>query len=239
MKKPAQLISAVDASTAFLARYGCKGSPDLRSTTDGGATTTALTSPAPHLLRVVATDLQNLWVIGADAKCHPTYYATTDGGQTWGAADSLGEVWIALPAGVHTPKGKVAKPCGTKAPGPVALSPAGSKNAFVVCSQGVQRTSNGGRTWRALSGLPAGQVTDASLATGGKAVVAIHGADGCSGLLLVATANGGRRWTAGQCLKDLKAGTAIAITDSGAGLAVGSGASYATSDAGKTWVAAA
>jgi len=239
VKNAAPLVSTVDGTTATLANYGCKGSPDLRTTIDGGATTAALTAPAPHILRVVQTDALNIWVIGADGKCHPTYYSTTDGGQTWSAAGSLGQVWISLPTGVHTPRGKLSKPCGTKPAGQIALSPSGSADAFVVCSDSLRRTSNGGKSWRTVTGLPSGQIVNASLATGGTAVAALKGASGCSGLLLVATANAGGHWSAGQCLKDLKPSAVVAITDAGTGLASSSGVSYITSDAGRSWSAAA
>jgi photosystem II stability/assembly factor-like uncharacterized protein len=239
VKTAAPLLSAVDSSTATLANPGCKGSPNLRVTTDGGATTHPLVAPARHILRVVQTDALNTWVIGADAKCRPTYYSTTDGGRTWSAAASLGQVWIALPGGVHTPTNGLTKPCGAKSPTPIALSPAGSANAYVVCSQSLLRTSNGGKTWHTVTGLPAGQVTDVSLTPGGTAAATVAGARGCSGVLATVTTTNASSWSTGQCLQALHSGAAVSITTSGAGLITGQGVTYTTSDGGKSWTPAA
>jgi hypothetical protein len=112
-------------------------------------------------------------------------------------------------------------------------------DAMAVCSDGLRVTSNGGRAWHPVTGLPVGQVTDVALTSGGDAAATLAGVKGCHGTLVSATTDGGQSWSDGQCLKAIMQRPAISMLDSGTGLIVAGSVTYTTSNGGKSWSAAA
>lgn len=232
---PALLLSAFNAEIAMSAYGGCHGQPHLALTSNGGKTFSPLVAPAPHVLRISSIGATSAWLVGANAKCSPTYYSTVDSGKTWSRSTTLPLVWVALPTGVRTPSAGVARPCGATTPRPLALAPSSFTDALVVCTNGIYRTTSGGRSWTAAAALPTGQPVAAALTVGGTGVVLLTGTAKCSGVRVALTANSGAAWTRGSCLKGVTARVGVALTAAGAGLVVGTGRSYASADFGKTW----
>jgi hypothetical protein len=229
------LFTAVTATTAWRAHGGCSGKPNLSRTTDGARTWSALTAPAPHVLRIDLTGAQSGWVVGVDSSCgSPTYYGTVDGGATWAASPTLGNVWLPLPTGVRAPSGATTAPCG-KALAPLGLAPSGTTGALAICPTGVLRTSDAGATWKPVGKLAAGQSVAAALDPHGAGVLVLTGAPNCGGLRVLTTADVGATWKVGSCLTEAIEPASVGIGTGGAGLLVSAGRAYATTDSGLHW----
>jgi photosystem II stability/assembly factor-like uncharacterized protein len=229
------LFTAETATTAWRAHGGCTGTPNLSRTTDGARTWSALTSPAPHLLRIDLTGAQSGWAVGVNGSCSsPTYYGTVDGGATWAASPTLGNVWLPLKAGVRSPSGASTSPCG-HAVAPRGLAPSGTSGAVAICPTGVMRTTDAGTTWKPVGRLAAGQSVAAALDAHGTGVLVLTGAPKCGGLRVLTTADVGATWKTGTCLTDAIEPASVGIGASGAGLLISAGRAYATTDSGLHW----
>jgi hypothetical protein len=229
------LFTAATATTAWRAHGGCTGVPNLSRTTDGARTWSAFTAPAPHLLRIEITGAQSGWVVGVNKSCgSPTYYGTVDGGTTWAASPTLGNVWLPLRTGVRAPSGSTTSPCG-HAVAPRGLAPSGTSNALAICPTGVLRTADVGATWKPVGRLVAGQSVAAALDAHGTGVLVLTGAPKCGGLRVLTTANVGATWKTGTCLTDAIEPASVAIGPGGAGLLVSAGRAYGTTDSGLHW----
>jgi photosystem II stability/assembly factor-like uncharacterized protein len=230
-----RLFTAASSTTAWRAHGGCTGTPKLSRTTDGARTWSALTAPAPHLLRIDLTGADGGWVIGVDAKCgSPTYYGTVDGGATWAASPTLGLVWLPLHTGVRTPSGATTSPCGHHT-APRSLAPAGTTDALSICPTGVMRTTDAGAHWASIGRVPAGRSVIAALGGHGHGVLVLTGAPHCDGLRVLTTANVGSSWARGSCLADAIEPASVAVAADGSGLLVSAGRAYTTTDGGKHW----
>jgi photosystem II stability/assembly factor-like uncharacterized protein len=229
------LFTAATNTLAWRAHGGCSGTPNLSRTTDGARTWTSLTAPAPHLLRIDLTGAQTGWVIGTDRGCSsPTYYGTVDGGTTWAASPTLGNVWLPLKAGIRAPSGATTSPCG-HAVAPRGLAPSGTSAALALCPTGVLRTTDAGATWKPVGRLAAGQSVAAGLDAHGTGVLVLTGAPKCGGLRVLTTADVGASWKKGACLAEAIEPASVGIGPGGAGLLVSAGRAYATTDTGRHW----
>jgi photosystem II stability/assembly factor-like uncharacterized protein len=229
------LFTAATDTTAWRAHGGCSGKPNLSRTTNGARTWSALTAPAPHLLRIDLTGAQSGWAVGVDSSCgSPTYYGTVDGGTTWAASPTLGNVWLPLKAGVRAPSGATTAPCG-HAIAARGLAPSGTAGALAICPTGVLRTTDAGANWKPVGRLPAGQSVAAALDAHGAGVLVLTGAARCGGLRVLTTADVGATWKTGTCLTDAIEPASVGIGSGGAGLLISAGRAYATPDAGLHW----
>jgi photosystem II stability/assembly factor-like uncharacterized protein len=229
------LFTAATATTAWRAHGGCSGKPNLSQTTDGAHTWSALTAPAPHLLRIDLTGAQSGWVVGVDSSCgSPTYYGTVDGGATWAASPTLGNVWLPLKTGVRAPSGATTAPCG-HAIAPRGLAPSGTAGALAICPTGVMRTTDAGANWKPVGRLAAGQSVTAALDAHGAGVLVLTGAPRCGGLRVLTTTDVGATWKIGTCLKDAIEPASVGIGAGGAGLLISAGRAFATTDDGLHW----
>ncbi len=230
-----RLFTASDSTTAWRAHGGCSGKPNLAKTTDGGRSWSALTAPAPHVLRIEFTSATAGWAVGTTASCtSPTYYGTGDGGTTWTAATTLGSVWFPLKGGVRTSTGATTTPCSGNAK-PVAVSATGNNTALVVCPTGVERTTNAGSSWKAVGQVPAGTVAAVAAGESGDAVLVLSGALHCAGLRVATSSNSGRTWHQGSCLTEAIAPASVALASGNDGLLISAGRAYATTDGGRHW----
>jgi hypothetical protein len=228
-----RLFTASSSTTAWRAHGGCSGPPSLSRSTDGARTWSALTAPAPHLLRIDLTGANTGWVIGVNAKCgSPTYYGTVDGGTTWAASPTLGHVWLPLHTGVRAPSGATTSPCDQHA-APRALAPSGTKAALAICPTGVMRTTDAGAHWTPVGQVPAGRSVIAALGGHGAGVLLLTGAPHCDGLRVLTTADVGATWTTGNCLAEAIEPASAAIAADGSGLLISAGRAYTTTDAGR------
>jgi photosystem II stability/assembly factor-like uncharacterized protein len=229
------LFTAATSTTAWRAHGGCSGKPNLSRTTDGARTWSALTPPAPHLLRIDLTGAQSGWVVGVNGSCaSPTYYGTVDGGATWAASPTLGNVWLPLKTGIRAPSGSTTAPCG-HAVAPLGLAPSGTSSALAICPTGVLRTTDAGTTWKPVGRLAAGQSVAAALDAHGTGVLVLTGAANCGGLRVLTTADVGATWKTGTCLTDAIEPASVGIGTGGAGLLISAGRAYGTTDSGLHW----
>jgi hypothetical protein len=230
-----RLFTAASSTTAWRGHGGCSGTPNLSRTTDGARTWSALTAPAPHVLRIELTGASSGWAIGVGAKCgSPTYYGTVDGGATWAASPTLGRVWLPLHAGVRAPSGATTSPCANHT-APRSLAPSGTTNALSICPTGVMRTTDAGGSWAPIGKIPAGQSVIAALGAHGTGVLLLTGAPHCNGLRVLTTADVGARWAKGSCLSDAIEPASVAIAADGSGMLISAGRAYTTTDAGRHW----
>jgi photosystem II stability/assembly factor-like uncharacterized protein len=230
-----RLFAAASGTVAWRAHGGCRGTPKLSRTTDGARTWSALTAPAPHLLRLDLTGANAGWAIGVDAHCgSPTYYGTVDGGATWAASPTLGQVWLPLHSVVRAPSGATTSPCDHHA-APRSLAPSGSRDALSICPTGVLRTTDAGASWTPVGQVPAGRSVIAALGAHGAGVLVLSGAPHCNGLRVLTTADVGTRWAKGSCLAEAIGPASVGIAADGSGLLISAGRAYTTTDAGKHW----
>lgn len=230
-----RLFTASGNTTAWRARGGCSGKPDLSMTTNAARSWSGLTAPAPHLLRITLTSATAGWAIGVTASCgSPTYYATTDAGKSWTASTNLGPVWLPVKSEIHTPTGHAATPCGQHA-APVELAPSGNTSALVICPTGVKRSLDSGTTWTPIGTIPAGKAVAAWLGGSGAAVLVLTGAPHCGGLRVLTSSDTAKTWAKSACLSGAVAPASVALASGGGGLLVSAGRAYATTDGGRQW----
>jgi hypothetical protein len=234
-KSPAPLLSQADTNYVLQATAGCHTTAQLGVTTNNGLTTIPLTAPAAHVLEISTQTTKHAWLVGADARCHPTYYSTTDGGLTWSAASSLGHIWVPLGNGVRSPSGSVTKPCGSKSAEPIAFASANARKAIVICRVGVFRTTTAGRHWLPVTSLPAGRPVNLELSSDGHGTMLLNGLGDCPGLRVAQTSDLGGRWASGDCLNNVQAPAAVSVDSHGDGLVAGAGQQYRSSDSGRNW----
>jgi photosystem II stability/assembly factor-like uncharacterized protein len=157
----------------------------LYATTDGGATWQRQRVPTRHLLQGgVFLDAQRGWVVGAGS----TLLQTTDGGATWNAGR------LETPAAPQASSQANAKASGAQAPRAStgassvrfnAVSFVNERRGWAVGASGAAyATTNGGRSWHALSTGVEADLFDVTFyderegrATGGGGTV-IHTTDG-------------------------------------------------------------
>ncbi|HWB65380.1 MAG TPA: hypothetical protein VG708_00950 [Mycobacteriales bacterium] len=229
----APLFAAADTKVAWRAIGGCSGSPHLGITTDGGRSWGNPKSPAPHVLALGVTGASSGWVVGADAQCKPTYYTTSDGGQTWQRGSGLNRVWFLTPSGLRAPGQTATTPCGKSTP--IAVAATSVSGAVVVCPTGVFRTTTAGDSWTAAGQLPSGHPAAVGLNGNGAGVIALAGVHGCAGLQIATTADAGRSWSAGSCLRLANPPAGVGFGSSGAGVLNAVGVTYTSTDAGRSW----
>ncbi|HWB66615.1 MAG TPA: sialidase family protein [Mycobacteriales bacterium] len=230
-----RLLSVSGPGLAWRAAAGCAGSARLQASTDGGRSWQPLSSPAKHILRLGVTGADSGWVVGADARCTPTYYTTTDGGATW-STGSLHGIWVPTDHGIVSPAGSTSHPCGRGvAAAAEVLAPSGTEGAFVICSQSTFWTTSAGHTWQPGGQLPAGQPVAAALTPAGHGVLLLSDANSCRGLQVERTSTTGRSWQRGQCVRGLADPAAVSLTSAGYGLIAAGAAGVETNDGGRTW----
>jgi hypothetical protein len=234
-KTPTPFLSVANAKYALFGTGGCHGTPLLYAVAKNGKKIIPGRSPATHIVRLAAETTTHAYLIGAAGHCRLTRYNTTDSGFTWTKARRLGGVWSPTRDGVRGPSGAVGHPCasGTE---PVALAPAGTKRAIVICRRGVFETTTGPTGWTPAGKLPTGQPAAVTLLPNGHGALLLASQGSCLGLRLLTTTDTGQSWTSGQCLARSHAPVALSISARGDGLLISTGQKYTTSNGGKTWV---
>jgi hypothetical protein len=205
---------------------------------DAGVTWSDVEVPVRIVLRVRVTGAGAAGLVGAGADCRPAAYQTTDAGRSWPRAGDTAGTWHRYgrsAARLHTPAADVALPC----PGGVALTdlaPGSLTLATVLCADGsVYRTTNGGTRWQRRGELAGAVAINQSSAA--RLVAAVTGSDGCDGIEVRTSADGGATWAATGCAADARADDGVGLTfgDADRGLLVVGSGTYRTSDGGTTW----
>ena len=231
------LLSFSGASDGWRAHPGCKVSPHLAATTDGGRSWEPLSAPVPHVLRINRTGPAAGWLVGADASCAPAFFSTADGGKTWAAGTGLAQAWVVIGRQLRLPSGTISRPCG-KGAALELVTPASVPVALVQCESGLLTTTDGGESWRPVAAFPyGGRAVAAALmaASSGRGVALLSGATNCAGVAVVRTQDAGEHWHGGTCLASLQPPIALTLAADGSGYATGAGGVARTQDAGKTW----
>ncbi|HEV7826124.1 MAG TPA: sialidase family protein [Mycobacteriales bacterium] len=217
------------------------GGAAVELSTDEGTSWTALDLPVEAVFRVRVTGAGSGAVVGAGRDCRPVLYSTEDAGASWSGPGTTDGTWHRyLPAAdrLHAPSRDVAVPCG-QGVALVDLAPATVSTATILCADGaIQRTADAGATWERQGALPgAASINQGSART---LFAAVSGQDGCAGVGIQTSTDGGARWTVTGCAADATArdGVALTFTDADRGLLVTADRAYRTGDGGKVWAAA-
>jgi len=231
------LFSAGSTTEAWRATGGCATPADLAVTKDAGVTWQPLRQPAPRILAVQVTGKRSGRVLGADETCTiAKTYTTTDGGFRWHAAPGFHRSWVASPFGVRSAQGVVSKPCRKTSPTPVFLSAGTDRLAVVVCRVGVFRTANGGHSWTPTAKLPAGRAAALAMSRSGRGALFLTQSPLCQGMRVMDTANAGRTWSVGPCLRAAAPPAFASMSAQGSGLLTTASGTYQTTDYGRSWV---
>jgi photosystem II stability/assembly factor-like uncharacterized protein len=240
------------------------------------------TVPLAEVTALDAAGRGTYYASGLDAQCHRVHLATSDGGRSWSRVPALDKVSVVDHVGakvawgltdsanaqvVRTTDGVrydlVTYPCPADIPSPRLVTAVSADVAWVVCAGSQIRgnqprllygTTDGGRTWRELSGArrsaaggPDGLDGDGDLRAIGF-TSARHGwanviTSGCRVGEVRVTSDGGRTWIPSSCPTasgaPLDKAFGVSFRDARNGLLAGIGATgdaaYATADAGRTW----
>ena len=208
-----------------------KDSPGITVSTDDGATFDDIGLPEDMraVFMLTAKDADTLDLVAAPQDCEPQRFVSTDGGETWEAAEGA-DVWFL------GPRARVTAPVGVVEPGcteTLTLSAPNPDIARVFCASGVLIGSNdAGETWFRLGTLDG--VKAAAYATGRRGVALAP--DGGCATGSYATEDAGRTWTAAGCL-DAAPGRALAANRNLVA-AIAGDAVYVSEDGGRTWTKA-
>ncbi len=241
------------------APVGCGRTGGLYRSTDGGRSWHGVRTPAASILRIRVIDRSEAWIVGADARCQPHFYQTSNGGQSWQLRSSTAGAWHRLPdpyaRRLHAPTALVSSPCprSVRILQVAGLTPA---DGAALCEDGsIRRSANGGDSWQRLSVVPGARAFDV-LSTG-AAFVTVPGA-GCARLRVKGSTDGGRTWRNLGCVPASRlapvvdraqgarrlsdgrsSGTAgpigLAFTTPSEGVLLTPDAVFTTTDGGRTW----
>jgi photosystem II stability/assembly factor-like uncharacterized protein len=202
------LDAAVGGALLRATRGDCGGpQPRVGISTDGGRSFRSVESPAGEVLRVEIDSVADVWLVGLDQACAPTFYRSSDAGESWEESPGTAGAWHLLPAdaqALHAPDGEVAIGCR-----PQTLTAVDSEVAYAGCADDTLRlTRDGGSTWR-----PAGRVPGlvATAFRGPVAGVAVGATPRCPARLW-STTNAGSAWAADQCLPGDEPVQAVAVS---------------------------
>lgn len=144
---------------------------------------------------VVVDDAEHARLIGSAPDCATVGFATEDAGVTWRSLAKLPPFWSLLPGDVRavmTPDGRADVPCS-----PVAVSGIDGRVARLSCADGkLLGTSSAGADW-----VPIGRLPDALamvFTTPGDGW-ALAESEGCDGVAVLSTADGGTTWEEAHC----------------------------------------
>ena len=229
-----QSLTVADDDTIFRIRGGsCDGNdgPAIAVSADTGATfdDVGLPDGMRAVFMLTAEDAENLDLVAAPQSCEPQRFVTTDGGETWEAAEGA-DVWFL------DPRGRVTAPVGVVEPGctqTLTLSAPNPDSARVFCASGVLiGTTDAGETWARLGSLD--DVKAAAYATPRQGYALAP--DGGCATGAYSTDDAGRTWTAAGCL-DAGPGRALAANRNLVA-AIAGDAVYVSEDGGRTWAKA-
>jgi photosystem II stability/assembly factor-like uncharacterized protein len=226
-----QALTVADDDAIFRVHGGsCDGkeSPAITVTTDNGGTfdDVGLPEDIRTVFTLTAKDVDTLDLVAAPQGCEPQRFVSTDGGDTWEAAEGA-EVWFLGPGA------RVTGPVGVVEPGcteSLTLSAPNPDTARVFCASGVLLGSNdAGETWVRLGALDGVKASAYATARQGYALAP----DGGCATGSYATQDAGRTWTAAGCL-DAGPGRALAANGNLVAAIAGDDV-YVSEDGGRTW----
>ncbi|WP_157181441.1 WD40/YVTN/BNR-like repeat-containing protein [Actinopolymorpha alba] len=215
-----------------------KGGGNVELSLDGGQTFVKSDVPsAAVIIRVASVDADTASIVATGTDCRSvTTFTTTNGGGTWEQADGSDGSWHRLPraaARLHAPTGNADVPC---ADGQVvtAFSTLSGDQAYALCGDGaVQRTLDGGQSWKERGEVPGAADLDFVDRSTGLAVVT--GDPSCAGIAVMKTSDGGTSWKSQTCvetdaseLPDVSADSERAYIGAGEAL-------WYTEDGGASW----
>jgi hypothetical protein len=211
-----RMVWAVDSKVAWVADGGSCSEPGrVRVTTDAGASWSSNAAPG-LVLRVTATSATEGFVTGGDDGCAYRLWQTSDGGGSWGGAQSGAPWWSRLPedAGkVNAATGATVTPCPDGAD-VVDLVGIKVETALALCAGGeVRSTADAGASWTTTFTVDGALAL--SLNPDASAGVLVHTDDGCAGVVATAVRNG----------KPAKDGTCVESSPSTGHVAVSGSAS--------------
>jgi BNR/Asp-box repeat protein len=206
-----------------------KDSPAITVSTDTGGTFTDVGLPKDMraVFMLTAKNADTLDLVAAGKDCEPIRFVSTDGGDTWEAAEGA-DVWFVNPETnkLTSPTGQVDPECNET----LTLSALDDKTARAFCASGVLvATSDAGKTWTRLGSLDG--VKAAAYVTK-KRAFALAPDGGCE-TGTYESVDAGRTWTATGCL-DAAPGRAMAGNRHVLAAIVGS-AVFVSEDAGRNW----
>ena len=208
-----------------------KDSPAITVSTDDGATfdDVGLPENMRAVFMLTAEDADTLDLVAAPQGCEPQRFVSTDGGESWEAAEGA-DVWFL------GPRARVTAPVGVVEPGcteTLTLSAPNPDTARVFCASGVLiGTTDAGETWVRLGALDGVKAAAYATARQGFALAP----DGGCATGTYATEDAGRTWTAAGCL-DAAPGRALAANRNLVA-AIAGDAVYVSEDGGRTWTKA-
>ena len=226
-----QSLTVADDDSIFRMHGGScdgKAGPAITVTTDSGATfdDVGLPEDTRAIFMLTAKNAETLDLVAAPESCEPQRFVSTDGGESWEAAEGA-DVWFL------GPRNRVTAPVGVVEPGcteTVTLSAPNPDTARVFCATGVLiGTTDAGETWKRLGTLD--DVKAAAYATA-RVGYALAPDGGCA-TGSYATEDAGRTWTPAGCL-DAAPGRALAANRNLVA-AIAGNAIYVSDDGGRTW----
>lgn len=229
-----QSLTVADDDAIFRIHGGsCDGRdrPAITVSTDTGATfdDVGLPEDMRTVFMLTAEDADTLDLVGASQGCEPQRFVSTDGGESWEAAEGA-DVWFL------GPRARVTAPVGVVDPGcteTLTLSAPNPDTARVFCASGVLIGSNdAGETWFKLGALDG---VKAAAYARGRQGYALAPDGGCA-TGSYATQDAGRTWSAAGCL-DAAPGRALAANRNLVA-AIAGDAVYVSEDGGRTWTKA-
>jgi photosystem II stability/assembly factor-like uncharacterized protein len=229
-----QSLTVADDDAIFRIHGGsCDGRdrPAITVSTDTGATfdDVGLPEDMRAVFMLTAEDADTLDLVAAPQGCEPQRFVSTDGGESWEAAEGA-DVWFL------GPRARVTAPVGVVDPGcteTLTLSAPNPDTARVFCASGVLIGSNdAGETWFRLGALDG---VKAAAYARGRQGYALAPDGGCA-TGSYATQDAGRTWTAAGCL-DAAPGRALAANRNLVA-AIAGDAVYVSEDGGRTWTKA-
>jgi hypothetical protein len=205
-----------------------KDRPAITVSTDNGATfdDVGLPEDMRAVFMLTAEDADTLDLVAAPQGCEPQRFVSTDGGETWEAAEGA-DVWFL------GPRERVTAPVGRVEPGcteTLTLSAPTRNAGRVFCASGVLVGSNdSGETWTRFGALDGVKAAAYATARRGYALAP----DGGCATGSYATEDAGRTWTAAGCL-DASPGRALAANRNLVA-AIAGDSIYVSEDGGRTW----
>jgi hypothetical protein len=223
---PTYLSLAEDGTLLRATRGSCTDDapPVVEVSTEGETFSTVDVDPdLREVLRVQADAADDVWMVGADARCRLGVYRGTADSTDWELSRGTGGAWHLLPdpeaVGVHAPDGRVDTPCR-----PVGLSTADGGVPRVLCADGtILGTADNGLSWLDLGRLPDAVAAAFASPNVGYALAA---QDDCAAAVM-RSVDGGASW---QTLECLRGGEPLAIAVDGETVAALVGDSVRTLD---------
>ena len=230
-----RMVSAVGPDVAWVADAGsCDEAGRVLVTDDGGATWSANDAPG-LVLRVTGSSAAEGFVTGGGDGCDYQLWRTSDGGGSWGVAESGAPWWSRLPekpGKVNSATGATVTPCPDGAD-VVDLVGIEVETAMALCEDGeVRSTADAGASWTTAFSV------DGALALGlnpdASAGVVVHTDDGCKGVVATPVSDG-EPGSDGTCVKSSPSTGQVAVSGASDAwwLVVGDEAFTASSPDGK------